>query len=153
MAIELQGTLHFIGETQTFGTSFKKRGFILHIADPKDAKWDSYVPMAFTRDKVDLLDRYRLNEEVIVGVDIKGRLDKNDDRKAYADIEAWKIYYPEQPHQRGSSVDNRRREQSTQEDTRRHYPLEERAPNGRREPAPSSRGGSYKGVEPDEIEF
>lgn len=107
MAIELQGTLHYIGETQTFGASFRKRPFILRVPDKKDSKWDSYIPMAFTRDKVDLLDNYREGQEVLVGVDIKGRLAKDDDTKAYADIEAWKIYYPEQNHQRNSSSEPR----------------------------------------------
>lgn len=118
MPIELQGTLHFIGDTQTFGQNFQKRPFILRVPNPKDSKWDSYIPMAFTRDKVDLLDRYRENDEVIVGVDIKGRLAKDDDRKAYADIEAWKIYYPEQNHQKGSSS----RETSSRDDRPRRQP-------------------------------
>lgn len=140
MAIELQGTLHFIGETETFGaTNFKKRPFILRIPDKKDSKWDSYVPMAFTRDKVDLLDRYREREEVIVGVDIKGRLSKTDDTKAYADIEAWKIYYPEQNHQRGTSSSTRKPDRDFDRPAERQprdYKLDPRTESGRRHQPP-----------------
>lgn len=111
MPTELTGTLHFIDETRTYGEKFKKRAFILRVPNPKDEKWDDYIPMACVRDRVDMLDHYREGEEVTVSIDIKGRLKKGDYTTAYADIECWRMARGAQSHQRGSSVNNNRRSQ------------------------------------------
>ncbi len=93
MPAEITGTLHFIDQTRTYGEKFTKRAFILRVPNPKDAKRDDYVPMACVRDRVHMLDQYQEGDEVTVSIDIKGRLKKNDDSVAYADLECWRLAF------------------------------------------------------------
>ena len=141
------GIIHKILEKEQRG-NYTIQKVVLEVEGFKDRK--EFPTFEFFGAKSAAPDPFNEGDECEISFNLSGR---ESGGRWFSTLSAWKIVRPEQPHQRGSSVDNRRREQSTQEDTRRHYPLEERAPNGRREPAPSSRGGSYKGVEPDEIEF
>lgn len=67
-----RGTVVEVMETQTFGSGFKKRTFVVDNA-PKDKEWKNPVPFVFTKDDVKKLDGIQKGMEVEISGWFNGR--------------------------------------------------------------------------------
>ncbi len=81
---ELEGTVKLIEDTQTFGSGFQKREFVVTSEEkfPQDVKFEC------TKDKIELLEKVRTGDRVKVSFNIRGNEYKG---KYYVNLQAWRI--------------------------------------------------------------
>lgn len=68
--MEVQGKVKMIGETQTFGSNgFRKREIVVTTEEqyPQD------IMVEFVQDKTDLLNIYKVGQNVKVSINLRGR--------------------------------------------------------------------------------
>ncbi len=83
------GTLTEKGGIIEVNDKFKKREFVIMVPDPKgNPKYNQEYTFTLIQDKVYIIDEWRLNDEIKVYFDIKGR---RYNGKGYHDLNAWKI--------------------------------------------------------------
>jgi len=83
--MELQGQIIKIGETEVVGQKgFKKRQVVIKT----DAQYPQTIPVDFTQDKTGLLDMFKLDEFVTIGINIQGN---EWNGRYFANIQGWKI--------------------------------------------------------------
>ena len=89
MALELKGKIKVINPTETFGSGFTKREFVITTAEqyPQDVKFE------VVKDKCDTLDSYRVGQEVAVQFNVRGN---EYNGKYYVSLQAWKIVVGQQ---------------------------------------------------------
>ncbi len=80
----ITGTIKAIFDTQTFGSGFTKREFVVTTAEqyPQDVKFE------LVKEKCDLIDRYRVGQSLTVSFNIRGSSHLG---KYYVSLQAWKI--------------------------------------------------------------
>jgi single-strand DNA-binding protein len=81
---ELKGTIKKIFDTQTFGSGFTKREFVVTT----DGEYPQPIRFQVVKDKVAMLDKLREGERVVVKFDLRGNEYKD---RFYVDLNAWKI--------------------------------------------------------------
>ena len=81
---ELEGTVKLIDDTQTFGSGFKKREFVV----TSDEKFPQDVKFECTKEKIELLDKVRTGDLVKVSFNIRGNEYKG---RYYVNLQAWRI--------------------------------------------------------------
>lgn len=87
MAFELQGTLHKVFETQSFGANgFTKRDFVVMIDE--DSKYPQPIRLNLIKDKCDSINDFSVGDKVRVQFDLRGN-EHND--RFYTDLQAWRI--------------------------------------------------------------
>ena len=93
--MDLQGKILEIFETVQINDSFKKREFVVEYAD--NPNYPELIKFELTQDRCDLLNDFKVNEEVEVWFNIKGRkwTDPQGEDKYFNSLQAWKI----QPNQ------------------------------------------------------
>ena len=81
---ELEGTVKLIEDTQTFGSGFQKREFVVTTEEkfPQDVKFEC------TKDKIELLEKVRTGDRVKVSFNIRGNEYKG---RYYVNLQAWRI--------------------------------------------------------------
>jgi hypothetical protein len=79
MSLELKGKIKLINPTETFGSGFTKREFVITTNEqyPQDVKFE------VVKDKCSSLDAYQVGQEIDVHFNVRG----ND----YVSLQAWKI--------------------------------------------------------------
>lgn len=83
---KFKGTIKHIGNVQTFGDKgFKKRDFVLVESD---AKYPQTVKFELIKDNINLIEGYKIGEEVEVMFNMKGREYNNN---YYVSLEAYKF--------------------------------------------------------------
>jgi hypothetical protein len=82
---EAQGTLKIINETQTFGSGFTKREFVITTGD---SKYPQDIKFEIVKDKCALLDQFAIGQAVNVSFDIRGNEYQG---KYYVNLNCWKI--------------------------------------------------------------
>jgi hypothetical protein len=87
--MEVVGTIKVINTTQEVSASFKKRELVVTT----DEQYPQHIMIEFTQDKCDLLDRYRIGEEVRVSINLRGREWTNPagETKYFNSIQGWRI--------------------------------------------------------------
>lgn len=87
----LTGTIKSIFDTQQVTASFKKREFVLEIAD--NPEYPELIKIEFIQDKCSVLDSYAVGQPVEVSINLKGRAWTGNDgvTKYFNTIQAWKI--------------------------------------------------------------
>jgi len=88
--MEIKGAIHLIEQTQEIGEKgFKKRLLVVKT----DSEWKNLVPIEFTKDNVDLLDKFSEGDEVVVGINIGGQAWEGKDgvTKYFPSINGWRI--------------------------------------------------------------
>lgn len=99
---EITGELHEKFDEQIISDRFKKRDFVLKIVD---GNYEQHLKMQLTQDRVDLIDNYRIGEELTVSFNLKGRpYEKNGETIYFTNIEAWKV---QRPNEQQASPQNR----------------------------------------------
>lgn len=87
---EIKGTIKVIQPTQEINEKFKKREFVL---DVNSGQYPQVIPFEFTQDKCNLLDQYKIGQEVKVTFDLRGRewTNKQNETKYFLNLNAWRI--------------------------------------------------------------
>jgi hypothetical protein len=94
--MEITGKIHLIGETQTVGSAgtFRKRTLVVKT----DEQYIQSIPIDFVQDKCEVLDKYKVGDDVTVGVNVRGN---EYNGKFYVSLNGWKInsnnVQPQQP--------------------------------------------------------
>lgn len=88
--MQVQGRIKLIGLTQDVSSSFRKRELVVTTSEqyPQD------ILIQFTQDKCDLLTMYKIGQEVIVDVNLRGKeyTDRQTGQLRYFNtIQGWKI--------------------------------------------------------------
>jgi hypothetical protein len=83
--MDINGKIIVIGDTETIGTKeFKKRLLIIET----DETYKQSLPIEFTQDKTNLLDKFKVDDLVKVSINLRGSEWKG---KYYANIQGWRI--------------------------------------------------------------
>jgi hypothetical protein len=83
--MEVNGKIIVIGETETIGAKdFKKRLLVVQT----DEQYPQSIPVEFTQDKTNLLDKFQVDDLVKVSINLRGSEWKG---KYYANIQGWRI--------------------------------------------------------------
>jgi phosphoglucomutase len=88
--MEVSGKIKVINETQTFGTSgFRKREVVITTNE----QYVQSLLIEFTQDKCDLLNNYKVGDEVTIAVNLRGKewLNPEGKKKYFNSINGWKI--------------------------------------------------------------
>lgn len=88
--MEVQGKIKMIDATKEVGTSnFKKRDVVITTNEqyPQD------ILIQFVQDKCDVLDKYKVGQEVEIGVNLRGRMWTNPkgEEVYFNTIQGWQI--------------------------------------------------------------
>jgi len=83
--MDINGKIIVIGDTETIGTKeFKKRLLVVQT----DEQYPQSIPVEFTQDKTNLLDKFKVDDLVKVSINLRGSEWKG---KYYANIQGWRI--------------------------------------------------------------
>ena len=87
--MELTGTLKKIGELQTFASGFQKLDAVLLT----DETYPQAILIEFLSDKSDLLDPYKVGDQVTVSINLRGRswVAPDGNEKYFNSIIGWKV--------------------------------------------------------------
>ncbi|OUW18216.1 MAG: hypothetical protein CBD18_03210 [Opitutales bacterium TMED158] len=85
---EMEGKVKVIEDTQTFGSGFQKREFVVTSEEkyPQDIKFEC------TKEKIELLEKVRTGDQVKVSFNIRGNEYKG---RYYVNLQAWRIEHGE----------------------------------------------------------
>lgn len=86
--MEVTGKIKLINETQTFGT-FQKREFVLTTDD----QYPQMIQLELHQDKVDLIDSYKVGDDIKVSINIRGKewINPEGVAKYFNSIVGWRI--------------------------------------------------------------
>ena len=89
--MEVQGKLHFKGDTQSVSDTFRKRDFVVEYAD--NPIYPQLVQFQCTQDRCSLLDNFSPGDKVNVTFNLRGREWSNPqgEKKYFNTLEAWRI--------------------------------------------------------------
>jgi len=93
MNYEFTGKLHVVMDTQKVSEKFQKREFVLFKREDKGT-WTSeeHVKFQLTQDRCDVMDGFKVGEELKVSFNIRGREWEKEGRTSYfTNLEAWRI--------------------------------------------------------------
>ena len=84
MEYEIEGSIKVILDTQTFGSGFTKREFVITTEE----KFPQDVKLELIKEKVALLDKFSEGQRVKASFNIRGNEYKG---KYYVNLQAWKL--------------------------------------------------------------
>ena len=89
--MNLKGTLKEIFDTQHISDRFTKREFVVEYAD--NPQYPQYIKFELTQDKVDLIDQYKVGDEVDVQFNVRGRAWTNPQgvTQYFNTLQAWRL--------------------------------------------------------------
>lgn len=87
--MEITGIIKMIGTDQNVSASFVKRELVVSTAE----QYPQHILINFVQDKVDLLDKFTVGQEVTVSINLRGRewTNPQGEVKYFNDIQGWKI--------------------------------------------------------------
>lgn len=87
--MEITGSLKLIRDTQAITDKFSKREMVVTT----DEQYPQDIMIEFVNDKCDLLDKFKVNQGVTVGINIRGRewVNPQGESKYFNSIQGWKI--------------------------------------------------------------
>lgn len=90
MSFEVSGRLHADLGTRQVSERFRCRDFVLEI---QDGNYPQFVKFQLTQDKCDLLDNYRVGEDLKVSFNLSGResQDRNGNTTYFTNLTAWRV--------------------------------------------------------------
>ena len=86
MSFEIEGILKVIMDTQTFGSGFTKREFVVTVGDDK---YPQDIKMEFVKDNTVLLDKFKTGQRVKIGFNLRGG---EHNGRYYVNVQAWRIH-------------------------------------------------------------
>lgn len=87
---EVQGKIKVLNDTQSVGTSgFKKRELVVTTDD----QYPQMIMIEFVQDKCDLLNSYKVGDNVKVAINLRGRewINPQGEAKYFNQIQGWRI--------------------------------------------------------------
>ncbi len=88
--MEILGKIKKIDETKTFGSNgFRKREMVVTT----DEQYPQMILIEFIQDKCDILDNYKVGEDVKISINIRGRewINPEGEAKYFNSIQGWRI--------------------------------------------------------------
>lgn len=101
--MKITGLVHKIGETEEVGASgFRKRDVVVVTEE----QYPQTISIQFVQDKCDMLNAYKIGDNVEVGVNLRGRewVDPQGVTKYFNTIQGWKIKKLEEQAQQPAQV-------------------------------------------------
>ena len=93
MSLEITGKLLLKYEVVTVSEKFKKREFVLELAEEINGNtYTNYAKMQLVQAKCDIIDRYNEGDMVKVSFNIKGtRYEKDGKVNYFSNLDAWRV--------------------------------------------------------------
>src|ERR1700741_478811 len=93
MSFEVTGKLLAKFETQQVSDKFKKREFVLELAEEINGNiYTNFAKMQLVQNKCDIIDRFKEGEQVKVSFNIKGNRWERDGKVNYiTNLDAWRV--------------------------------------------------------------
>jgi len=88
--MEVQGKVKLIGEEKTFGSNgFRKRELVVTTEE----QYPQHILVEFVQDKCDLLNNYKVGQDVKVNINLRGRewVNPQGETKYFNSIQGWRI--------------------------------------------------------------
>lgn len=88
--MEVIGKVKLIGEVQTFGSNgFRKREMVVTT----DEQYPQMIMIEFVQDKTDLLNNYKVGQDVKVSINLRGRewINPQGEAKYFNSVQGWRI--------------------------------------------------------------
>ncbi|WP_397444578.1 DUF3127 domain-containing protein [Polaribacter sp. R77954] len=88
--MEVIGKIKLIGEVQTFGSNgFRKREMVVTT----DEQYPQMIMIEFIQDKTDLLNSYKVGQDVKVSINLRGRewINPQGEAKYFNSVQGWRI--------------------------------------------------------------
>lgn len=87
--MEVIGKIKVVNPTQNVSASFKKRELVVTT----DEQYPQHILIEFTQDKCDVLDNYKVGQNVKVGINLRGRewVNPQGETKYFNQIQGWNI--------------------------------------------------------------
>lgn len=88
--MEISGKIKFIDETKAYGNNgFRKREVVITTAE----QYPQPLLIEFIKDKCDVLNDYKVGDDVKIGINLKGRewVSPQKETKYFNSIEGWRI--------------------------------------------------------------
>lgn len=88
--MELQGKIKELNETKTFGTNgFRKRELVVTTEE----QYPQHILIEFVQDKCDILDKYKVGQDVRVSINLRGRewVNPQGETNYFNSIQGWRI--------------------------------------------------------------
>lgn len=88
--MELQGKIKLIDETKTFGNNgFRKRELVITTEE----QYPQTIMIEFVQDKTELLNAYKVGQDVKVSFNVRGRewVNPQGETKYFNSIQGWRI--------------------------------------------------------------
>ena len=88
--IQVTGEIIEIDDVKIISDNFKKREFILkHAPNPE---YPDFLKLEVVQNKTDLLDKYKVGQEVEVDINLKGKKwEKGKESGYFNSLQAWRI--------------------------------------------------------------
>ena len=92
MNFEITGKLIVKEDEQQVSSSFKKREFVIEVANERDENWNDFIKFQLTQDRCGEIQGVNIGSEIKVNFNIKGRKWEKDGKVNYfSNLEAWKV--------------------------------------------------------------
>ena len=87
--MEVSGRIKVINPEQQVSATFRKRELVVST----DEQYPQHILVNFVQDKCDILNSYKVGEQVKVSINIRGRewVSPQNEVKYFNDIQGWKI--------------------------------------------------------------
>ena len=87
--MEVVGKIKVVNAEQVVSASFKKRELVVTT----DEQYPQHIMIEFAQDKCDLIDKYRVGEQVKVSINLRGRewINPQGETKYFNQIQGWRI--------------------------------------------------------------
>jgi len=87
--MEVEGKIKFIDTVKEVGASFKKKDVVITTLE----QYPQHILVQFVQDKCDLLNNYRVGDDVKIGINIRGREWTNPQGETvyFNTIQGWNI--------------------------------------------------------------
>ena len=98
MSFEITGKLIAINDTQQVSERFKKREFVLEIAEEINGNvYTNYAKMQLVQNKCEIVDNFHIGDSVKVNFNVKGNKWERDGVVNYiTNLDAWRIEHAQQ---------------------------------------------------------
>ena len=89
MSLEISGKIKFINTENQVSATFKKRELVLVTKD----QYQQSILIEFAQDKCDILNKYKVGQDVTVGINLRGRewVNPQGETKYFNSIQGWNI--------------------------------------------------------------
>jgi len=87
--MEVNGVIKVLGNVQVLSDKFKKRELVLTT----DEQYPQHVLIEFVQDKTDLLNSYKVGQDVKVSINLGGRewINPQGEAKYFNSVKGWRI--------------------------------------------------------------